>query len=235
VQETFPTWAPLWDESVDGSEVSRDMVVFGRGTQRGDPVYGLASAPRDGTIGPSNRPPATEMKGWAFGPSDHVQSWGANTVESIYDASQFNLGDLVTFDFDRNSPLSEESTLSSGDSGGAVFVKSNSGVWKLAGINYSVDGPFRVRPTSSDFLGAIFDAGGLYVDDNPIYQVPDGAADVPASSYASRISSNLPWIRSIIGNPGPSPSTDVPEPATAAIALIGFATTALRRRCRRRA
>lgn len=232
VQETFPTWAPLWDESVDGSEVGRDMAVFGRGTQRGAPVYGLASAPRDGSVRPGMRVPGTELKGWAVGPEDHVQSWGANIVDSVFDASQYDLGDLLTFDFDRISPLSEESMLSNGDSGGAVFVKSASGTWKLAGLNFSVDGPFRIRPTSENFLATPFDEGGLYIADNPVFQVPDGAQDVPGVSYASRISSNLAWIRSIIGNPGPSPITSAPEPATTAIALIAAGASALRRRRR---
>jgi hypothetical protein len=228
VQEAFPDWAPLWDASVDGSEVGRDMVAIGRGTQRGAEIYGMASAPRDGQTTPGTRPPVTELKGWAVGASDAVQSWGANYVDSIFDASQFDLGDLITFDFDRLSPLCEECMLSNGDSGGAIFVKSSSGTWKLAGLNFSVDGPFRVRPTSENFLGAPFDMGGLYIADNPVFQVPDGAADVPASSYASRVSSNLPWIRSIIGNPGPSP-INAPEPAGAVIAMIGIATLETRR------
>jgi len=79
----------------------------------------------------------------------------------------------------------------------------------------------------------MFDEGGLYIADDPVYQVPDSATDVPGYSYASRISSNLGWIRGIIGNPGNAPITSAPEPTTGAIALLGMAGAALRRRRRR--
>src|SRR5688572_24275845 len=38
VQGSFPSWAQMWDPSVDGSEIGRTLFVAGRGTQRGAPV-----------------------------------------------------------------------------------------------------------------------------------------------------------------------------------------------------
>jgi hypothetical protein len=224
VQGSFPNWAQMWDAAVDGSEVGRTVFVTGRGTQRGAPVYGLVGAPRDGGEG---RVPVREQKGWLWGTADGVQSWGTNTVDTIFDASSFGLGDLLTFDFDRISPLVDESALSNFDSGGGVFVQSpTSGQWKLAGINFSVDGPWRERATGAQFLASIFDAGGLY---NGNDFIPDGSTDVPASSYSSRVSSNLAFIRSIIG---PTGTPDVPEPATGTIALLISAAVFCRRQRR---
>lgn len=225
---SFPTWAPLWDASVDGTEVGKELVVYGRGTQRGAPVFGRASAPRDGTLSPGSRIPVSEQKGWLWGDYDGLQSWGANHVDSIFDATPFDLGHLLTFDFDRNSPLTEEAALSNWDSGGAMYIKSGT-TWKLAGINFSVDGPFKQRPTGQSFLGSMFDMGGLYIDSNPLEYIPDGAADVPGSSYVSRISSNLAWIRSYIG-PAAEPPTNVPEPASAFGAMMVTCVLAMRRR-----
>ncbi|CAN5589361.1 hypothetical protein BH09PLA1_BH09PLA1_21590 [soil metagenome] len=226
IQGSFPSWAPLWDAAVDGSEVGKQLVVFGRGTQRGAVVYGPVGVARD-TAPPGSRVPVHEQKGWLWGTDDHVQSWGTNVVDEIFDASQFDLGDLLTFDFDRISPLADESSLSNGDSGGAVFIKSGT-TWKLAGLNYSVDGPFRSRPTGKNFLGSIYDAGGLYVADNPPFLVQDGSIDVPASSYSSRVSSNLAWIRSVIGPATEPPS--VPEPASGLALLVCGTIGAMRRR-----
>jgi len=47
---------------------------------------------------------------------------------------------LLKLTFSRNG-LTNEGALSGGDSGGGVFIN-DSGKWKLAGINYLVDGPF---------------------------------------------------------------------------------------------
>ena len=78
---------------------------------------------------------------------------------------------------------------SAGDSSGAVFVNSY-GTWKLAGINYSIEGPFSTTAGGTKFLGAIFDKGGLYYNSSKIY---DGAADAPESFYATRVSAHASW------------------------------------------
>ena len=51
--------------------------------------------------------------------------------------------------------------MSTGDSGGAVFIRDDS-TWKLAGINYGVDGPYNTNHTGSGFPAAIFDEGGMH-------------------------------------------------------------------------
>ncbi len=203
INQTFPSWAPLYTEA-PGSEVGRNLVVFGRGTQRGGEVRVNG-----------------ELKGWQWGPLDGVQSWGENNVTSIGNAGP-GFGLLMSFDFDADGGPNE-AALTDHDSGGAVFVQSG-GVWKLAGINFAVDGPWRYNQGDAAFHASIFDAGGLWVGNNPVF-IPDGTTDVPGGSYSTLISSNLTWINSVIGA-----STEVPEPG---VGLSVIALVLLTRRANR--
>jgi hypothetical protein len=166
VSQPFPSYAPLYSAS---NEVGQTLVVIGRGTQRGDPVY----------LG-------NTLLGWYWGTQDSVQRWGENQVTGVQD-------NLLFATFDQNG-TSNEAHLSAGDSGGAFFINDN-GTWKLAGINYAVDGPYHFSPGDSGFVGALFDTRGLYDADG---QFISGAAPVPSAMYATRISNRLSWIRSVI-------------------------------------
>src|SRR5207247_3134805 len=120
-----------------------------------------------------------------------------------------------------------------------VFIKDGT-TWKLAGINKSVEGFFSYSGASgSGFNASLFDAGGLYFGGDGRWRlVTDLANDIQPSSYATRISSNMPWIRSVLGNSisasslssSTSMGNNVPEPATISIFL--FAATAMLRRRR---
>jgi hypothetical protein len=100
-----------------------------------------------------------------------------------------------------------ECHLSSGDSGGGIFVLED-GLWRLAGINLAVDGPFRVPPEGSAFHGPIFDQGGLeYRDGTDWKPVADTPTDVPSSFYNSRISASL----TAISNLAPEINSIAPE------------------------
>jgi len=168
----FPTYAPLSSGVADMGAVA---TVFGRGTQRGDEVF----------VGP-------ELKGWKWGPGDGVKRWGRNKVENSH-AGGPTVGELLYCDFDQPG-ISGECHLSVGDSGGGLFVL-ESGLWRLAGIHYAVDGPFRYPFTLPTFSAALFDVGGLEYADGPSWVF---LADVPdnkeSSFYSSRISASLPWI-----------------------------------------
>jgi hypothetical protein len=199
VSTAFPDWAPLYTGT---DELNKPLFVTGRGTQPGVAV----------TV-------SGEPKGWKWGTADSVKSWGSNNVEWIATQSgATDNDDLLAFNFNRIDGVNE-AHVSAGDSGGAVFVQQG-GVWKLAGINYAVDGYFNYGTTNADkFLAAIFDAGGLYYgDDNNWTYIPNQSYDIPSSAYASRISTNLDWIYTV-----------VPEPS--AVGLLSFAALlALRRR-----
>lgn len=180
VNGTFPNFAPMWNASVDGTEVGKPLVAIGRGARRGTEV-------RVNGV----------LKGWRFDfdGQDGVRSWGENVVSSAFNAGG-NLGELIAMDFDADGGPNE-GALSVGDSSGGVFIKSGS-QWKLAGVIFGNDGPWRINAGDAPFHANIFDAGGLFIGNNPQF-IPDTEIDNPASSYATRISANLGWINSVIG------------------------------------
>ena len=102
-------FAPLYTKS---DEAGRLTLVIGRGTQRGSDVFVNGA-----------------FRGWNWGTGDGVQRWGENLVSALVTLSPDN--DYLYGTFDATG-LAEEATLSSGDSGGAAFIKDGA-VWKLAG------------------------------------------------------------------------------------------------------
>ena len=179
----FPAFAGLYATS---DEIGRRMMIFGRGTRRGVEVQG------DAAVG-------TELKGWQWGAGDGVVRWGTNVVSTVSGAIE-GLGQLLAADFDAGAGASE-CHLSSGDSGGAIFIHAG-GTWKLAGINYAVDGPFNTANSGPGFMAALFDVGGLF-QRNALtgtwdYAPPNPVIDTPSAFYATRISANLAWINSTV-------------------------------------
>lgn len=176
ISGAFVDFAELYTTN---DEVGKNLLVIGRGTQRGADYIG----------------PSSSVRGWNWGAEDHVQRWGQNTVSSIA-AGGFYLD--ATF-----SPVSGigESMLSVGDSGGAIFLQSD-GQWKLAGINFAVSGPFHSNNSTvgSGTRSAIFNLSGLYVsDNNATFTGPLGSgSDI---FRVSRISADQTWIASAIPEP----------------------------------
>ncbi|MEO8614324.1 MAG: hypothetical protein ABI600_04225 [Luteolibacter sp.] len=178
VQHTkpFPTYAPV---SSGASDIGAAASVFGRGAQRGD-AFLLSGV----------------LKGWVPGTSNYLKRWGKNVVSLAIPNTA--LGDFLQCDFD-NPGMNDECHLSVGDSGGGLFVLEN-GLWRLAGVNYAVDGPFRVPPAGTPFNAALFDCGGLeYQDETSWIAVPDGDQNIGSSFYCSRISSSLAWLTIHVG------------------------------------
>ncbi len=184
VAQTFPEFAPLYDKP---DELARALVVIGRGTQRGNLFTYRRST-----------------RGWSWGFYDSVQRWGQNVVAQIVSGGPNNDFLYATFDQQGGAATSasgNEAHLSSGDSGGAVFLNGG-GTWKLAGINYAVDGPFYTSPAdATGFTAALFDVRNFfYKDASSKYVLITGKSAVPTGFYATRISSKLAWIRSVIGS-----------------------------------
>ena len=204
VDGTFPEFAPLY---TDSDEVGQDVVVFGRGRDRGPAV----------TVD-------TQQKGWQWGEfsAGRPQSWGTNTVSDTPSADN-PADDLLAFTFDAGAGDTEAS-LAEGDSGGGVFIL-DEGVWKLAGIARGASGPYRFTEDGTSFFAAIFDEGGLFIENEPDdwQLVTDQPDDVPGQSFASRISSHAAWINSVV----------VPEPSTTAGMITGFALMLARRKPKR--
>jgi hypothetical protein len=188
VAADFPDFAPLYTGS---DEVGKDLVVIGRGTQRGA-EYTLGST----------------ALGWKYGPADHVQRWGENVVSGVANLGT-GLGQGLVADFD-SAGLPNEAQLSGGDSGGAVFIQEN-GVWKLAGINYGVLSVSENSSGTPSFSAALYDVRGLYVKSSGAWQqVPaTEPSEIPSFFAATRVSSRLDWIDMVA----------VPEPAAWGVAM----------------
>ena len=147
------------------SEPGQAVVIFGRGTRRGAEVFANG-----------------QTKGWQWGAADGVVRWGENKVAG-------QLGALLKFTFDRDAGPNEVH-LSSGDSGGGIFVNDGGG-WRLAAINYAVEGPWKLTSTSTVFHAALVDRGGVFRG-NTTY--PESDADDPSAFYATPIAPNAGWL-----------------------------------------
>ena len=194
---TFPIFAQI---STNTNEIGQSCVVIGRGTQRAEPVT------------TTNILGMVKTHGWLWGPYDGVVRWGQNTISGHIDGNivyGIVLGDLLQAAFDANGGPNE-CHLSSGDSGGALFIQDES-VWKLAGINYAVDGPYNTTTNGPGFNAAIFNERGLYTTNSIVggwEPVPDVGPDQPGSFYATRISAHVSWINSVI-NAGAATDTPI--------------------------
>jgi hypothetical protein len=175
---TFSSQAPLYSGAV-GSEVNFGLVVIGRGTQRGNPVF----VGNDSHVG-----------GWLWSTSDHVQRWGTNVIGSIVIDSTY--GKLLRAPFDMSAGPNE-AHLSGGDSGGAVFVFNNGTTrWELAGINIAADGPFSASSNGTKpFNAALFDATGLFAPDDFGNWV---SAPNPSAFYATETAAHRGFIESVV-------------------------------------
>ncbi len=174
VDHSFSSYAQIYRGN---DEVGKDLVVIGRGTQRGSEVM----------VG-------SQAQGWNWGGGDGVQRWGENTVASAGTLPGYWQMLSATFDAGAGP---NEAHLSGGDSGGAVFIL-NGSTWELAGINYAVDGPYSLTAGGASFIAAMHDQTGLYdgVSGDPLAG--------PGAFYATRISSYQNWIDGITAVPEPT-------------------------------
>ena len=210
ISGTFPSWAPLYRAS---DEVTKPLVVFGRGLTRGAAVNTVMSV--------SGVPPGS-LAGWQWGAGDGKLRWGQNVVSSAVNGGSY-WGALLYATFDATGGPNE-AHLATGDSSGPVFIDDGTG-WKLAGIAAAVDSSFNTTNSGSGFNAAIFDARGLYYGNSTSWVLESGATPVPSGFYATRVSVRAAWIDGIV--PPVADSSDAPllGPAgTLALAALLFAS-----------
>jgi hypothetical protein len=200
---TFPMWAPIY--RFEG-EVGQGLVVIGEGDGWGGPVY------NDGIL-----------KGWMWGSGAGTMRWGQDTFYSVVDGGSY-WGSLLYALFQAGEGPNE-ADLANGDSTSPVFINDGSG-WKLAGIAAAVDGPFNTTDTGTGVFAALFDASGLYCQENGSWVLAPGPGPVPTGFYATRVSVRAAWIDSIVppgGNCSDSPLFSGPEAAglAAVVAAAG--------------
>ena len=186
IRGQFPAFASIYRTN---NEAGRMIVVHGRGTQRGAPL--LVGDEAGGTL-----------KGWLWGNADGRQRWGENQVERVFDpglqpGQSHAAGQLLRMTFDAAGGPSE-AHLSIGDSSGGLFIRD--GVeWKLAGVNYSVEGLYNTTNSGAGFNAAVFDERGLYKGAEGQWSFVGGApVNIPGGFYAIRVSSRAAWIDSIL-------------------------------------
>ena len=202
VVETFPSYAPLYTKT---DEVGKRCVVFGRGTDRG------AAIVVNGAV-----------RGWQWGATNNVERWGENVVAGV--STNSDVPPLLYADFDRPG-VPNECDLSYHDSSGGMFIEDGN-TWKLAGIHYSVDGPFSLDgTTNTQFDGALTDARGLYyltITNTWALITPNYPLPIPTSFSSSRVSASLDWINSVISVVQPAELQIISPPAaTNALGTIG--------------
>ena len=125
-----------------------------------------------------------------------MQRWGTNVVipGTTTDSSG---NEYFNYTFDRNG-LTDEATLSGGDSGGGAFIKASDGIWKFAGVNSSViPSGFRYSPTTpttpvDPLPSSAFDYSDLYLQatDNNYYQAQlffPGKNPIPQAASLSNL------------------------------------------------
>lgn len=184
IWETFDDFAPLYTGS---GEVGQEMVVHGRGIDRGDELSG---------------------RGWKWGSySTQKSRWGRNQIEGV---SLSNGNEILHFDFD-NLLGQDEAMVTARDSGGGWFIK-DEGVWKLAGVTFAVDATYSDAEVPSDdnnFYGVFYDASGFSLgsDESGWSSIPtSGTSNSPGNlsfyrqtnGYGSRVSASAGEIQAII-------------------------------------
>jgi hypothetical protein len=219
-------YAPIYRAK---SEVGKQVVIYGRGTQRGSDVY-----------------VNNQRKGWRWGAYDGQQSWGTNNVTSVVQGGS-GIGAVLHFTFDATGGRNE-GTLSANDSGGGTFINEN-GTWKLAGVNFAAKGTYSTAGRyDGGFNASLYDEGGLWVGQpGSRWFVQDVPANVPGGGFVTRVSDHAAWIDSIIrpaissgglrttalATGTSTAASPVPEPGSAGLVLVGIIGILCRRRCRR--
>ena len=180
----FPDFAALnTNRNIGG----RDLVWFGRGTERGAAV----------TL---TNQDSTELRGWRWGPDTRVIRWGENQVEESVELDE--AGHFLRATFDAGGGPNE-CHLSDGDSGGPAFIF-ESGRWELAAIHYAVDGPYSYDAAGPGFNGSLFNHQGFYWRDNSAW-IPTTELEDPASGslYATEVAAYAEWILNHLSIPIP--------------------------------
>jgi hypothetical protein len=202
IQGVFASYAEIYSGIGNGEEA----VLTGRGGVRGDAVLnGLG-----------------QTVGWEHSAGDGIARWGTNLISGTIGTGAST---QWVAKFDGAGGTAFEAGLSDGDSGGGLFIKQG-GVWKLAGVNLSIDGLYDTNGVvgdGSEFSASMTDYGGFYQgsDGTTWTLIPDGPGDQASGMYFSSVTANASLIQSIVA---------VPEPSGAGLIFCAFFGRWMRRR-----
>lgn len=177
------------------NEIGHGVVIHGRGGPRG------AAVTREGPDGP-------ELRGWLWTGMGSRLRWGTNVIEDVAVEGGTNPGSFLRAWFDQDGG-DDEATVSSGDSGGGVFLREDDG-WSLAGVMNAVQSEFRRTADGVTFLASLFDRRSFFEwDSEDGWQVDPAATDQPGTLWqATRVSSYTDWVTRVMGEP---PAVDWPR------------------------
>lgn len=172
VLSPFPDYAPIYLKPLN---IGQELVIFGRGTDRGAPV---------GT--------SARGAGWLWGATNSTQRWGTNRVSAVSERLL-----VAEFNFGTSDPY--EAHLSVGDSGGGVFIKDDDDLWKLAAVNYSVSNAYSTEAEGSErFNASLYDQTGFFEE---LRSTP---LTGPGELYLSRLDAHADFIKDVVGVPEPA-------------------------------
>ncbi len=208
IQQSFTQYAPLYTKTDELSDGGKVLAVFGRGTDRGDAVTGPNGS-----------------QGYNYGAADGRMSFGPSQASIITSFSGGPTGDFLggTFSAAHSMLIPTSSTLSYGDSGGGVFIRDTDGAWKLAAVNYGVDGPYSLDSASANYFpAALYDLRGFSQGSSTNHYSYDANLPQPVGQnwYATRIGTKTGFISNQIGT--------VPEPGSLALFVCGIGVVAVR-------
>ncbi|MFM7594072.1 MAG: hypothetical protein ACKO85_19975, partial [Isosphaeraceae bacterium] len=192
-QPSFTAWAPVWSDP-NSLQANQPVYMYGRGTARG-------------SVATNNTPTPGTAKGWEWGASDGVQSYGTNNLDALAIDGGSNIYLVMSFTqpTGTNNIPNTEGILSSGDSGSGDFAFNPvTNQWELVGINYAVDVP-SLTPGGSPYYAALYDMSGYYDGTSLI------TSNAPANSYSTSVAHKYSFI---------APFIPVPEPGTWVMGII---------------
>lgn len=215
---TFPSYAPLYTNS---NEMSKAMVVMGRGTERGEEVFletasfaYVTNKVNWKSLGLSRKQikkkfPNAVIKGQFLifvsmipnGTNLVSRGWKFGPSDGALRWGVNRVVGIGTFLVGSFDPTigANACYLSFGDSSGPTFIQDSDKVWKLAGVNYGIDDQIEIA-TAPCFYAALTDKTGFYGCESTVPYADIGQAN-PTIFYCSRISASIDWITSVIRNP----------------------------------
>lgn len=178
----FASNAPVATQDLRAGDM---VVVLGRGATRGSEIL------VDRGQGPT-------LAGWNWGRMDWNIRWGTNTVELLIDGTNIGLyGPVAGCRFDQ-ARGADEAMLSTGDSGGPLFVRRGN-TWQLAAVHFAVQSSYNTVASGTGANGTIFDYRGLYQPSSSsatgwLLEDPTASTPVPGAFFSTRIVPRRSWL-----------------------------------------
>jgi len=182
-----------WAELNRGTnEAGQGAVLFGQGAARGAAVFA------DGISG------QPELRGWYWGNQGYRLRWGTNVVREVTEPGEAGSDAYVVCWFDADAG-DDEASVSSGDSGGGLFLRGDDGQWRLGGVAHGVEARFNTTTEGDGFFAALFNRRGFFQRDGDEWVPAPEAFRRPQTRIShTRISTYVDWLEERLAAPRPA-------------------------------